>query len=1009
MPAVSIRTLAAIAVGLVLVTGSREPRTPTVQLEGDAALFHGLRLLLDGAPPVTSRGARSGRAELRHGAALTEWYRNTPAGLEQGFDLAQATSRDGIDLRVKVTGLVPRQAGASVALLDVAGHTAAYYGQAHAEDARGRPLPIQLVAGSSDIRIHVETAGARFPVEIDPLVWLAQATLVASDGAPGDQVGWSVALLGDTALVGSKGFSTSAKTGAAYAFVRSGTTWSQQQRLVGSGVGNYDDFSLSVSLATDTALVGSPAPYLLPPQQPKSGSAYVFARVGSTWTQQHVLVGSDSAIGDQVGYAVAVDGTTALVGAPCNGTNCAGAIYAFSRSGSTWTETQKVVAAGSTWLGSALALDGDTVLSGARNANGGAAYVFVRSGSTWSLQQRLAVASGGPDRFGMSVALSGGTALVGATDEFSAAGADYVFVRAGSTWTLQQEIAANGLGAHCALDGDTALLASGGAALVYVRSGSTWTQEQKLVESGSGSFGAAVALSTTTALVGAPSTGAGAAYVFTPGNPLANGTACPEGTGACSSGFCKDGVCCDAACDQPCQTCIATPGTCTAVTNGPDADTCTGITTCNASGACQKKNGQSCADASECESGFCASGYCCASACAGACDECSSNPGVCTLVPAGGAGSPSCAPYACSGADNACPTTCAADTDCASGDYCNASGACAGQRAQGSPCVAGAECLSGFCVDGVCCDAACTGECEACTGALKGGGADGTCGAVSDGTDPDGDCAPFVCSGGSCLSTCATDVDCAAGLACFPVLDLCAQRQSDGVPCAKNGQCQSGFCVDGVCCDGACTGQCEACNGATSGTCSAVLGAPHGARSACSGSGSACAGSCDGSNRVSCTYPGASTTCSATMCSNGLAQAYACDGEGACAPATLSDCSPYKCSATGCATSCSDDADCAPGNACTGTVCAPAGSAGTGAGGTSGAGGGADSGASPGTGGNAAGSPGTASPGSSDSGGCGCRASGEDPRRGASWILLLVVGLARRRRARRGARRRGGT
>jgi hypothetical protein len=120
----------------------------------------------------------------------------------------------------------------------------------------------------------------------------------------------------------------------------------------------------------------------------------------------------------------------------------------------------------------------------------------------------------------------------------------------------------------------------------------------------------------------------------------------------------------------------------------------------------------------------------------------------------------------------------------------------------GVACEIGAQCESGSCADGVCCDTVCDGPCEGCTAARKGTGVDGVCGAVPPALDPD---------------------------------DAC--ELSQGAPCLDDGGCATGFCVDGVCCLSECGEQCEACDVAGSvGTCVPVIGAPHGGRAACDAS-----------------------------------------------------------------------------------------------------------------------------------------------------------------------------
>jgi hypothetical protein len=139
--------------------------------------------------------------------------------------------------------------------------------------------------------------------------WTEQQKLVASDGAAGDHFGFSVALSGDTALIGAN--QDDSRRGAAYVFVRSGTTWTEQQKLVASNRSENDGFGASVAISGDTALVGASGDnsgaFL-------GGSAHVFVRSGATWTEQQELVASDSSTGDAFGTTVSLSGDTALFG-----------------------------------------------------------------------------------------------------------------------------------------------------------------------------------------------------------------------------------------------------------------------------------------------------------------------------------------------------------------------------------------------------------------------------------------------------------------------------------------------------------------------------------------------------------------------------------------------------------------------------------------------------------------------------------------------------------------------
>jgi len=372
--------------------------------------------------------------------------------------------------------------------------------------------------------------------------------LLASNGAANDNFGISVALSGDTALVGAyvDDVGANANQGSAYVFTRSGSTWIQQAQLTATDGAAGDLFGISVALSGDTALVGANSDDV--GANTNQGSAYVFTRSGSTWTQQAQLTATGGAGGDNFGVSVALSGDTALVGANSDdvGANTnQGSAYVFTRSGTTWTQQAQLTATGGAAgdnFGISVALSGDTALVGANfdtvgaNASQGSAYVFTRSGSTWTQQAQLTATGGATnDNFGVAVALGGGagdTALVGAASDDVGANANqgsaYVFTRSGSTWTQQAQLTAtNGaagdfFGFSVALGGgagDTALVGAyaddvganidQGSAYIFTRSGSTWTQQAQLTAidgAASDNFGVSVALGDgagDTALVGA--------------------------------------------------------------------------------------------------------------------------------------------------------------------------------------------------------------------------------------------------------------------------------------------------------------------------------------------------------------------------------------------------------------------------------------------------------------------------------------------------------------------------
>jgi hypothetical protein len=284
--------------------------------------------------------------------------------------------------------------------------------------------------------------------------WTQQAQLLASDGAVYDQFGCSVSLCGETALVGSYGHDSN--EGSAYVFIRTGTTWTLQAQLLASDGAENDQFGLSVALDGDTALIG--AHWEDDNVVYDTGSAYVFTRIGATWSQQQKLLASDGAAYDEFGLSVSLSGNTALIGAPKNDVaSIPGSAYVFTRSGTTWTQQDKLVAsdgAAPDYFGCSVSVDEDTALIGAFWGDGiqtdsGSVYVFTRTGTTWTQQDKLVASDGvGYEEFGYSVSLHQDTALISAFGDDSAKGSAYVFTRgsvnqppvAEFTWTPQNPI-----------------------------------------------------------------------------------------------------------------------------------------------------------------------------------------------------------------------------------------------------------------------------------------------------------------------------------------------------------------------------------------------------------------------------------------------------------------------------------------------------------------------------------------------------------------------------------------
>jgi hypothetical protein len=577
--------------------------------------------------------------------SLTEWFVNDGRGLEHGFTMhvrppavggAPAVMAGPLLVTLSVRGdLWPRldANGRGVHFTDASGHSTLGYTGLTVFDADGKIVPAHFeltaaVDGGGDghgaggepsnanrarLMMVVDDRSARYPLTIDPVA--QQAYLKASNTGTSDLFGTSVALSGDTLVVsapnerssatgvnGDESDNSAAGAGAAYVFVRSGSTWTQQAYLKASNAQASDSFGRSVAICGDTIVVGAPHERShatgvngnqIDNSSPSAGAAYVFVRSGAIWSQQAYLKASNTDEGDKFGWSVAVSEDTVVVGAFGERSSAtgidggqanddlfeAGAAYVFVRTGSTWGQQAYLKASNTDeWdrFGYSVAASGDTILVGAyeedSNAVGvngnqasnslsraGAAYVFVRNGATWVQQAYLKASSAGAgDIFGAIVSVAGDTALIGAPFESSnstgvngnqsnnsagASGAAYIFVRRGSDWAQQAYLKASNTGADDlfgysgAISGDRVVVGSryessnatgvdgdgannnaflSGAAYLFARNGTTWWQQSYLKASNTGPgdfFGESVSLWGDTAVVGAIQESSGATGV----------------------------------------------------------------------------------------------------------------------------------------------------------------------------------------------------------------------------------------------------------------------------------------------------------------------------------------------------------------------------------------------------------------------------------------------------------------------------------------------------------------
>lgn len=402
----------------------------------------------------------------------------------------------------------------------------------------------------NDKKNNMIHAGAAYVYVRTGNQWIQQAYLKASNPGKNDQFGFSVAISGSTIVIGAfgedskssttQGDNSAADAGAAYVFTRTGITWTQQAYLKSSTAAAGNLFGYSVAIAGNSLVVGAMGESAAASgtdttaATERAGAAYVFTRTitstASTWTQQASLKASNAGAGDLFGVSVGISGDTVVVGAQnessdSTGVNGAenddtlsnsGAAYVFVRADSKWTK-QAYLKASNTGkgdlFGHAVAISGTTIVVGAHQesskargvnknqsdnsaAKSGAAYVFTRNvGKKWKQQAYLKASNTGTgDGFGRSVAISGDSVLIGAYGEDSNA----------------RGVKGNQLNNS---------LVDSGAAYIYGRSSKKWSQKYYLKSSNAGKnhrFGMSAAIDANISVVSAPGVGKneGAAYLF---------------------------------------------------------------------------------------------------------------------------------------------------------------------------------------------------------------------------------------------------------------------------------------------------------------------------------------------------------------------------------------------------------------------------------------------------------------------------------------------------------------
>ena len=537
----------------------------------------GARIEYERAVRIEDRGS-----EINPQSAIIEWYVNKDKGLEQGFTLAaplaERVGEEPLVLRLELTGDLRARAeadGLSVTLSRKSGMRALSYDHLAVVDAEGRKLAARLEAAGNEVRIVVDDRGASYPVTIDP-TFREIRKLTASDGAAGDAFGHSVAIYGDTVIVGAfQDTIGNLGQGSAYIFERNqggANNWSEVKKLFASDGGMSSFFGISVAIHEDTAIVGASQDNIA------QGAAYIFERNQggpNNWGQVRKLTALDGVGGDLFGDSVAVYEDTAIVGAPRDDTVLNGEIiiehgsaYIFERNqggANNWGQVRKLTAldgASFDLFGDSVGIYEDTVIVGASRddigsaLDQGSAYVFERNqGGTnnWGEVKKLIASEAvGEDIFGSSVAIYEDTAVVGAwfdnigSNRFQ--GSAYIFERnhgGTNNWgevkklTASDGAANHTFGRSVAIYEDKAIITASrslfnevtpGAAYIFERNqggANNWGEVDKLTASDGASFdqfGVSVAIYEDTAIVGASTddigsnVNQGSAYVYFAGN-----------------------------------------------------------------------------------------------------------------------------------------------------------------------------------------------------------------------------------------------------------------------------------------------------------------------------------------------------------------------------------------------------------------------------------------------------------------------------------------------------------
>ncbi len=296
------------------------------------------------------------------------------------------------------------------------------------------------VVGAPEDDDDGSSSGGAYVFGFDGTDWLYEQKLTAGDAAGGDDFGFAVAISGNTIVVGSPRDDTVAgnRAGSAYVYVFDAgrQLWIEQDHLFAPDAGADDRFGSSVAIDGDTLLVGAT-------QQDEAannaGAGYVFTRTTGVWSHQGKLVPTSSGTNPQMGRSASLDGDVAVLGAwqdAPKGMFSVGAAHVFRRVETTWSPEQKLTASDAAdfrWFGQSVAVSGTVIAVGAYGdraddlSESGGAYFYTFNGASWDeLDNVNASDPAANDRFGWSIALDGDNAVIGTGTSASKA---YLFHR----------------------------------------------------------------------------------------------------------------------------------------------------------------------------------------------------------------------------------------------------------------------------------------------------------------------------------------------------------------------------------------------------------------------------------------------------------------------------------------------------------------------------------------------------------------------------------------------------